>query len=193
MVDLDISKIRCAYYAGNLHKWGCAPKGSAFLWVRPDRQAEVHPLIVSHHFGQGMEKEFSWQGTRDITSWLAAPRAIEWMGKIGWDRVMAHNHAMAIWANQLLCRRWNVEAISPMGGSMLGSMATVPLPPPLDRLTPQQSEELQVELHDRWRIEVPIMVWADRSYVRVCCQIYNVPDDYQRLAETIVQLAARWH
>ncbi|HTW95162.1 MAG TPA: aminotransferase class V-fold PLP-dependent enzyme [Tepidisphaeraceae bacterium] len=189
MVELNVSKISAAYYAGNLHKWGCAPKGSAFLWVRRDRQAEIHPLIVSHHYGQGMEKEFSWQGTRDISAWLAVPRAIEWMGRIGWARVMAHNHAMAAWVNQMLCRRWNVSAISPADGSMLGSMAAVPLPPPLDRLTPQQSEELQVTLHDRWKIEVPIMVWGGRSYARVCCQIYNVAEDYVRLAETIERLA----
>jgi isopenicillin-N epimerase len=185
MLPLDVSKISPAYYAGNLHKWGCAPKGSAFLWARPDRQANIHPVTVSHYFGQGMEKEFSWQGTRDISAWLATPASIERMNAIGWPRIMSHNHALAAWVNQMLCHRWNVASISPIDGSMLGSMATVPLPPPLDRLTAEQAENFGGTLHDRYRIEVPIMLWSGKAYIRPCCQIYNLAADYERLAETI--------
>jgi isopenicillin-N epimerase len=185
MLPLDIQTLGPAYYAGNLHKWTCAPKGSAFLWVRPDKQSRIHPLVVSHFFEQGLAKEFGWQGTRDISAWLSAPRAMRYMAEIGWEVVMAHNHAMAVWANQFLCARWNVKSISPMDGSLLGSMATVPLPAPLDKLPNKEVLELQQSLHDRHRVEVPIMTWAGRNYVRPCCQIYNVADDIHRLADAI--------
>jgi isopenicillin-N epimerase len=52
MVRLDVAKLGATYYAGNLHKWACAPKGSAFLWVTPDRKKEVHPTIVSHYLDE---------------------------------------------------------------------------------------------------------------------------------------------
>ncbi len=188
MLPLDIQTLRPAYYAGNLHKWTCAPKGSAFLWVRPDKQSRIHPLVVSHFFEQGLAKEFGWQGTRDISAWLSVPRALQYMSEIGRDEVMAHNHAMAIWANQFLCSQWNVKSISPMDGSLLGSMATVPLPPPLDQLPNKDVLELQQKLHDQHHIEVPIMTWAGRNYVRPCCQIYNVADDIHRLADAISRL-----
>src|SRR3954467_11181002 len=64
MVPLDIEAIGAAYYAGNLNKWAFAPRGAAFLWVRPDRQAAIHPAVISHHYGEGFASEFSWQGTR---------------------------------------------------------------------------------------------------------------------------------
>jgi isopenicillin-N epimerase len=185
MVPLNIEALGAAYYAGNLHKWTCGPKGSAFIWVRKDRQAEIHPLVVSHFFEQGLAKEFGWQGTRDISAWLSVPRALEFMAQIGWEKIMTHNHAMAAWAHQFLCARWTVEAISPLDGSLLGSMATVPLPAPLDRLPLEEVQKLQQSLHDRDRVEAPIMTWGGRNYVRPCCQIYNSAEDVHRLASAI--------
>jgi len=185
MLPLDVGELAPAYYSGNLHKWGCAPKGCAFLWVRPDRQSGIHPLVVSHFLDQGMTKEFGWQGTRDFSAWFSIPRAIQYMADIGWEAVIAHNHAMAVWANQFLCARWDVRSISPIDGSILGSMATVPLPPPLDTLTNEEVQKFQQRLHDNRRIEVPIMTWAGRNYVRPCCQIYNVAGDIVRLADAL--------
>ena len=188
MLPLDVQKLGAAYYSGNLHKWACAPKGSGFLWVRPDRQANVHPLVVSHHLGEGFAREFDWQGTRDFGAWLAIPRALQFMADLGWERVIAHNHAMAAWVQQTLCERWGVGPTSPADGSLLGSMASVPLPPPLHALTEPEAQSLQQRLYDEFRIEVPIMRWGGRSLLRPCCQIYNQPAEYQRLGEVIESL-----
>jgi isopenicillin-N epimerase len=191
MVPLDVPRVGAAYYAGNLHKWACAPKGCGFLWVRPDRQAGIHPLVISHHLGEGFSREFGWQGTRDVSAWLSIPRALQFMAELQWDRVMAHNHAMAGWVQQMLCRAWNVAPTSPADGSMLGSMASVPLPAPLDRLTEAQSADLQQRLYAMHRIEAPIMLWGGGAFIRPCCQVYNTPADYERLANVIAEIAGQ--
>jgi len=187
MVPLDVSRLGAAYYAGNLHKWACAPKGSGFLWVRPDRQHDIHPLVISHHLGEGFSREFGWQGTRDLAAWLAIPRALQFMSRLGWERVMDHNRAMALWVQRLLCRRWGVQPISPMDGRMLGSMVTVPLPPPLDRLEQSEALQLQQRLYSEHRLEAPIMCWGGRAFLRPCCQVYNTPGDYERLADVFAK------
>jgi isopenicillin-N epimerase len=188
MLPLNVPGVGAAYYTGNLHKWPCAPKGCAFLWVRPDRQAGIHPLAVSHHRGEGLAREFAWQGTRDFSAWLAMPRALAFMSDLGWDRVREHNHAMAVWFQQMLCRRWDVQAISPPDGSMIGSMAAIPLPAPLDRLTVPQAAALQQRLYRDLRIEAPIMLWNERAFVRPCCQVYNTAAEYERLGDAVLRL-----
>lgn len=191
MLPLEAPKVGAAYYTGNLHKWPCAPKGSAFLWVHPNRQANVHPVAVSHFYGQGFAREFGWQGTRDVTSWLAVPRALEFMADLGWDRVRNYNHALAVWAQRMLCERWGVESASPLDGRMIGSMATVPLPAPLDRLSVEESLHLQQTLYLEHCVEAPIVPWGGRTFVRPCCQVYNTPEEYERLADAIASIAKR--
>ena len=188
MLPLDVSRLGAAYYAGNLHKWACAPKGSGFLWVRPDRQADVHPLVISHYLGEGFAREFSWQGTRDISAWLSIPRALQFMSDLGWDQVMSHNRAMARWAGWMLSERWDVQPIAPTDGSMSGSMVTVPLPESIDASNDEKVQSFQQWLYDEHHIEAPLMRWGGRSFIRPCCQVYNAPDDYVRLGDAILRL-----
>ena len=48
MLPLDLRTLRPSFYTGNLHKWVCAPRGAGFIFVRRDRQAGVHPAVISH-------------------------------------------------------------------------------------------------------------------------------------------------
>eukprot|EP00961_Rhodomonas_salina_P175342 2364678-Rhodomonas_salina.2 len=42
--DLDLSRIGAEYYAGNCHKWFCAPRGVGFLYVNHQRLLDLAPL-----------------------------------------------------------------------------------------------------------------------------------------------------
>lgn len=186
-IALDVSEIGADAYTANLHKWVCAPKGCAFLAVSKEFASMVHPLATSHFFEEGFGREFDWQGTRDFSPWLCAPVAIDFFERHGWNRVRAHNHAMACWSQRFLCARWQVEPISPLDGSMLASMAAVRLP---DGVQPRFTApaELQAELYDRHRIEIPIIDWKGRWHCRVSCHLHTTPDLVDRLAGVVLGL-----
>ena len=187
MLELDVPKIGAAYYAGNLHKWACCPRSVGFLWTRPDLQSRTHPAVMSHHFEKGFAAEFEWLGTRDPSAWLAVPSALRYVARLGWERVRGHNWHMATWASHMLSGRWGVERLI-VQESMHGSMATIPLPGKLASLTEEQARSLQSHLYRKYRIEAPVVLWQDRWHVRISCQVYNTPDDYERLARAVEYL-----
>lgn len=186
MIELDIESLGAAYYAGNLHKWVCAPPGAAFLWARPDRQQGIHPPVISHFLDEGFASEFEWQGTRDITPWLCVAEALRFFEQFGWDAVRRHNHELAVWVQHLWTSRWGVEPTTPLDGSMIGSMTTVALPELPKRY--ETPERFQGALWDRWRIEAPIIEFNGRWWIRASCQIYNTPQQYEHVAEAVTEL-----
>lgn len=186
-IALSVDRVGADAYTANLHKWCCAPKGCAFLAVRDGWQGRVHPLATSHPYGEGFVREFEWQGTRDMTPWLAAPAAIDFFGRYGWDRVRDHNHRLAVWTQRMLCERWGVEPLSPVDGSMLACMAAVPVPSEVERRFPSV-EALAARLYADWRIELPVIHWHGRWHVRVSCHVHTTPPMVETLADAVDRL-----
>jgi isopenicillin-N epimerase len=188
MLDLNVPATGATYYAGNLHKWCCCPKGSGFLWVHPDRQADVHPLIISHFLDESFVKEFGWQGTRDVSSWLTIPTALQFMASLGWREIRQHNHALATWAHAMLADQLGLPTLSPRDGRLLGSMASLPLPHPLRDMSEAQAAAMQQRLYDEFHLEMPLMLWAGKYYLRVCAQVYNTADQYGCVVDALREL-----
>src|SRR5499427_2467383 len=197
MVPLDLRTLGVTYYSGNCHKWLCAPKGSAFLWVRRDRQAGVRPLTISHGATatrtarSRFHLEFDWTGTDDPTAWLTVPRAIEYLGSLvpgGWPALMARNHALALGARRLVCAAAGTPP--PCPDDMVGSFASIVLPDgPTEDISWRRPDAIQRRLFDGWGIEVPVMSWpaAPRRLIRISAQLYNRLDHYATLADALAK------
>ncbi|MCA9681754.1 MAG: aminotransferase class V-fold PLP-dependent enzyme [Myxococcales bacterium] len=200
MLPLDIEALGVAYYTGNCHKWLCAPRGAALLWVRPDLQPSVRPTVISHGANMPrpghtrLQDEFDWPGTLDPSAWLTIPFAIDYLGGLlpgGWTEIRARNHALALAARALLCEA--LAAVLPEGppapASMIGNLVTLPLPDATDDAPTSAfvMDPLKARLFDVHRIEVPIMTWPapPRRMLRISAQLYNELDDYAALATAL--------
>jgi isopenicillin-N epimerase len=201
MLSLNISSIGAAYYTGNCHKWLCAPKGAAFLYVSRDRQAEIRPVAISHGANSPRTDrsrfllEFNWTGTDDPTAVLCVPDAIRFMGSLlpgGWPALMTRNHKMVLGARAAICRALEIPLPCPDG--MIGALAAFPLPQgPIDRpRTSLYCDPLQDFLLRDFGIEVPVIPWPapPERLLRVSAQIYNTPEQYERLAEALSTLVS---
>lgn len=193
MIPLHLDKLGVAYYTGNCHKWLCAPKGAAFLYVREDRRDRIRPLVISHGANSPRRDrsffhlEFDWTGTGDPTPFLCVGAAIQHLAALlpgGWADLMAHNRALALWARERLSRRLDLPL--PCPNEMIGSMATLPLPD-------GDADALYQALVEEFSVEVPIIPWRGRfnRLIRVSAQLYNTPADYDRLADALDVLLSR--
>jgi isopenicillin-N epimerase len=199
MVPLNISGLAPAAYTGNCHKWLCAPKGAAILYVRRDLQTRIRPLTISHGANSVREDrsrfqlEFGWTGTDDPTAYLCVPESISFMGSLlpgGWPELMDRNRSLALGARRLLCDTVGVDP--PCPDEMIGTLASVPLARGTFHFstTALAFDPLEEVLREDYGFEVPVMAYppGPSSIIRVACQIYNSRAQYAELARVLKKL-----
>ncbi|MBM3405164.1 MAG: aminotransferase class V-fold PLP-dependent enzyme [Bacteroidetes bacterium] len=202
MIPLDLQALGATYYTANGHKWLCSPKGSAFLYVRKDRQHLIHPLVISHapasdpHNPQSdFQLSFFWTGTNDPTPFLCMPEAIRFMGSLlpgGWDELMKTNRELTLQARREMCRILGIHL--PCPDEMIGTLCALPIPDGHDARKPPYPhnyiEPLQEKLYRDYHIEVPVIYWPEypRRVIRTATQIYNTIDQFIYLAESLKKI-----
>jgi isopenicillin-N epimerase len=196
MLPLNLSDIGATYYTGNCHKWLCAPKGAAFLFVQKDKQSEIRPVTISHGANSTRTDksrfllEFDWMGTNDSTSYISVPNAIEFMGSLlpgGWDGLINKNHQLALKGRKLICEALGVNLPAP--DTMIGSMASIPIPKELENWN---YVSLHDELFDKYKIQVQVVPWHKPNIlIRISAQIYNSLEEYEYLGKVLNTLMSQ--
>jgi isopenicillin-N epimerase len=196
MVNLDLRSLGAAFFTGAGHKWLCSPKGASFLYVRSDLQDQIRPLVIGHGANALLngrtrfEAEFAWTGTNDPTAYLSLAESIRCVGALlpgGWAEIRETNRERALAGRRLLCERLGVEP--PCPESMVGSIASIVLPGRgIENPDPTVfGDPLQAGLLQRHGIEVPVFPWGEppQRLLRISAQLYNEPEEYERLADAL--------
>ncbi len=184
-IDLNLEEIGADFYVGNLHKWLCAPKGSAFIYARPEVQHLIEPLIVSWGWesetpGESLFVDYlEWSGTRDISAFLTVPDAIQFQRQLGWEQLRIACHHLASVTRQVIVQITGEPPLYPDDLQWYVQMGSVPLPEGVDPLM------LQRRLYEEFKIEIPVTHWRNRYMIRFSLQIYNDETDIHALNKAL--------
>lgn len=170
------------FWFGNLHKWGYAPPGSAILAVAPAHRSAVRPLVPSWEDDRGFPRSVEYRATTDYTGWLAAPEGLALLERLDAAGVRAHNSALAGYGAELLAARIPELTLLPHTPGL--PLRALLLPPGVAE-TQDAARALREELAAKDRIRT--LVWArpGGGGIRVCGQVYNRAEEYERLAEVL--------
>jgi isopenicillin-N epimerase len=175
-IDLDISDLNPDYYTATLHKWMLAPLGSSFLYVKPELQNDLEPLVVSWGYESVAPGESQFldyhelQGTRDISAFLTTPAVITFLEENNWRAVSKACKQIVLDNYQRFCDLLNTNPLSPITSEFLGQMASVPI-------HTDKPAELKNLLYDKYKIQVPVMPLNGNIYIRYSINGYNAQAD----------------
>jgi len=171
-IDLDLAALDADVYAGNCHKWMCAPKGAGFLYVRREIQALVDPRVISWDWAEDAPFALAhrWQGTRDPAAHLAVPAAIDFQAEHDWPSQRQR-------CRDLLTRFRDACGLEPLTDAYVQMLGF--------RLPVVDGDAAKRTLYDRHRIEVPIFETRDGWVLRVSVQAYNDEGDLDALVDAL--------
>lgn len=180
-IPLDLRTLGADIYAGNLHKWLCTPKGSAFLYVSKEHQPWVESVIIS--WGWHPDNTFvtrnQMQGTRDVSPFLTVPTAIDWQRDHEWDAVRARCHQdLRGFVEEMHATLGTVPIYA--DDSWYAQLAVI-------TLLKGDHSDLKNNLEDR-NIEIPVTSHGEMTFVRVSMQGYVGAEDLANLREALIDL-----
>ena len=193
-IDLNLDELGADYYTGNCHKWLCAPKGAAFLYASPEMQEKIDGNVISWGYSEKIEghtgfeaytgstlfeKRHQWQGTRDISAFLAVRDAVDFREKWNWDHL--REKCRSLLKNTV--DKWNqLFSIDPVyTDSDYSQMAVVPVPK-------MNADLLKKRLFDEYNIEIPVTSHEDRLFLRISVQAYNNKEDIDILTRAVKEI-----
>ena len=185
-IPVDIQALGADIVFGNCHKWMLNAKGSAFLYVKRDFQHLIDPLVVSWGYNPTPETTtdsrfidiLQWTGTKDPAAALTVPTAIQFMQEHNWDEVRNECHDLLRLGIEKICNLVNMPPLYPIDSDFYGQMGIAPLPS-------SNLAVLKSRLYSECKIEVPLIQWQDKQFVRISVQGYNSMEEIDVLANAL--------
>ena len=186
-IELQLDELGSDFYTGNCHKWLLAPKGAAFLYTRPDRQDLIQPLVVSWGWGENCPYQsdsryhayLEWWGTVDPAPYLTVPAAIQFQAEHNWERVQDRCREMLRKCLKEIESITGMPSIYGENQNNFHQLGAAELPPEC------KPDKLQSWLYENHKIEIPIIDWEGRWFIRPSVQGYNTEGDLELLVSAL--------
>ncbi len=187
-LPIDLEKLGADIYTGACHKWMLTPKGSSFLYVRNSLQHLFDPLIISWGY-KSLKPSHSFfldnhqfQGTRDYSSFLTIPAAIEFMEANDWQKVSNDCKKITQLNAVRFCELMNTEPLTAISDDFIAQLFCIPI-------HIKHPEQLYDLLYNQYRIQIPILNHEGNSYLRYSIQGFNDQSDLDRLFDVLHEIS----
>ncbi len=193
-IKLNITNLNVDYYSGNCHKWMMAPKGSAFLWANKNKKNILEPLVISHGWlpnnykklqkGEFTETRFidifEVQGTRDPSAWLTIPDALKFINNKIYGKAFKNSAELTYKTAITISKLTNIPLLASKD-FLAPQMISIPVPK-------CNVDNLKEQLLEKFNIEVPVIKWKNKCFVRISIQIYNNQNEANKLIKALVTI-----
>ncbi|OUC99107.1 aminotransferase [Streptosporangium minutum] len=186
LVVNPLAGIDADFWVGNLHKFACAPRGTAALVASGPHAQSLHPLVDSWAAPEPFPARFDQQGTIDVTPYLAAPVAFATVEEhYGWDAARRYiaelgDYAQAI-VTEALSELTGTDASAPVGAPV-GGLRLVRLPRGV-AADQEAAHGLRHDIAVRLGIETAITSWRGHGFLRLSTHVYNTAEDFEDFVE----------
>ena len=183
-VPIDLNNSSFDIFTGACHKWMMTPKGSSFLYVKKEFQSMVDPLIVSWGYKSMSPSHSTFldyhqtNGTRDFSSFLTIPDAIQFMEENHWDDVSRECRELVIHNAPTLCKLLGAVTLAPLNDIFIRQLFSA-------SIKTAEPEKLQSHLFEAYHVEVPVMRHENQTYLRYSINAFNDQHDLDRLFDAI--------
>lgn len=177
------------FWVGNLHKFSCAPRGTAALVARGPLRDCLHPLTDSWGYPFEFPENFDHVGTLDTTAWMSATTAFDTIeNRYGWQEARDYAAALAGYGQRIIQDACNVlsgrdDAVDV--GMPVGPLKLVRLPVGLVQDS-ESAAKVRTFLAEQLGFETAITAFNGIGYLRLSAHIYNTSADYEAFAERAV-------
>lgn len=186
-IPLNLKELEADIYTGACHKWMLTPKGSSFLYVKPEFQPWMDPLVVSWGYDSvsPSSSQFldyhEFNGTRDFSAYLTIPDAIDFMECYQWREVASDCRKLAQENYPRFCELLETEPVAPVTSEFIAQLCSIPV-------KTGNPAALKQHLFDDFRIEIPVMVHDDKIMLRYSVNGFNDQGDLDRLFQALAEI-----
>lgn len=179
---VEVEALRADAWVANLHKWAFAARGTAAMWLAPQWRDQVWPLVLGWAATDAYPECFDSRGTADLSAWMTVPEARAlWETLGGWSMV-ERNAALAGWGQRHVADAIGVS-LDGLPARPAPAMRLVPLPAGVGHT--DLGAELLYERLSGDGVEVGVIAWGGRGWLRVGSQVFTTEEDHVRLARTL--------
>ncbi|UJB69627.1 aminotransferase class V-fold PLP-dependent enzyme [Acaryochloris sp. 'Moss Beach'] len=178
--DDALTDLGCDFFVAGTHKWMFAPRGSGFIWGKPETQNAVTPTIPTFTGGAGWGSWMTPGGFKSFEHQWAMAQAFGFHQQMGKKRVTQRLHSLSRQLKIGLSKMKHVKLYTPIDDNLSAAIICFDV----EGLMPK-AVVAKLRTHNIIASTTPY----DVSYARLTPGVYNTPDEIDRVLKHIRDLA----